>query len=124
MIAIGCDHGGYELKQEVMKHLEERGVEYKDYGCYTPESIDYSDIAEVVCKAVVDGEAERAFLICGTGIGMSCGQQDPRHPRGLLFRHLLREIYPSAQRRECALLRRPRRGPGACHRTRGRVPRQ
>ena len=71
MIAIGCDHGGYELKQEVLKHLEERGIEYKDYGCYSPESVDYSDIAKVVCDAVVAGEAERAFLICGTGIGMS-----------------------------------------------------
>lgn len=71
MIAIGCDHGGYELKQEVLKHLEERGVEYKDFGCYSPESVDYSDIAKVVCDAVVAGEAERAFLICGTGIGMS-----------------------------------------------------
>ena len=71
MIAVGCDHGGYELKQEVLKHLEERGIEYKDYGCYSPESVDYSDIAKVVCDAVVAGEAERAFLICGTGIGMS-----------------------------------------------------
>ena len=71
MIAIGCDHGGFELKQEVLKHLEERGVEYKDYGCYSPESVDYPDIAKVVCDAVVAGEAERAFLVCGTGIGMS-----------------------------------------------------
>ena len=78
MIAIGCDHGGYELKQEVLKHLEERGIEYKDYGCYSPESVDYSDIAKVVCDAVVAGEAERAFLICGTGIGMSMAAN--KHP--------------------------------------------
>ena len=71
MIAIGCDHGGFELKQEVLKHLEERGVEYKDFGCYSPESVDYPDIAKVVCDAVVAGEAELAFLVCGTGIGMS-----------------------------------------------------
>lgn len=71
MIAIGCDHGGYELKQEVMKHLEEKGVEFKDYGCFSPESVDYSDIALEVCGAVTAGEAKQGILICGTGIGMS-----------------------------------------------------
>lgn len=71
MLAIGCDHGGYELKQEVIKHLEERGVPYKDYGTFSTESVDYPDYALKVCEAITSGEAERGILICGTGIGMS-----------------------------------------------------
>lgn len=71
MLAIGCDHGGYELKQEVMKHLEERGVPYKDFGTFSTESVDYPDYALKVCEAITSGEAERGILICGTGIGMS-----------------------------------------------------
>lgn len=71
MLAIGSDHGGYELKQEVLKHLEERGVEVKDFGCFSPESVDYSDVALEVCNSVVSKEADLGILICGTGIGMS-----------------------------------------------------
>lgn len=70
MLAIGCDHGGYALKCEVMKHLTERGIEFKDLGC-DGETVDYPDIAEKVCEAVADKSAERGILICGTGIGMS-----------------------------------------------------
>ena len=55
MIAIGCDHGGFELKQHVIKHLEEKGVEVKDYGTYTEDSVDYPDCARPVCKAVLSG---------------------------------------------------------------------
>jgi len=71
MIAIGSDHGGYALKQEVMAFLDSKGIAYRDYGCYTEESCDYPDIAEPVCAAVVNGEAEKGILICGTGIGIS-----------------------------------------------------
>ena len=71
MIAIGSDHGGYALKQELMAHLEKRGLEYKDYGCYTDASCDYPVYAKPVAKAVAAGEAEKGILICGTGIGMS-----------------------------------------------------
>lgn len=71
MIAIGSDHGGYELKEHIKKHLEECGVEYKDYGTYSEASVDYPDCAEPVCKAVTSGEAENGILICGTGIGIS-----------------------------------------------------
>lgn len=71
MIAIGSDHGGYELKQEVMKHLEEKGLAFKDYGCYGKASCDYPEIAHAVAHAVADGESEKGILICGTGIGMS-----------------------------------------------------
>ena len=71
MIAIGCDHGGFELKQSVMKRLDEEKIQYKDYGTYSTESVDYPDIAKTVCTAVIDGECEKAILICGTGIGMN-----------------------------------------------------
>ena len=71
MIAIGSDHGGYALKQQLMKHLTDIGLEYKDYGTYSEESCDYPIYAEAVAHAVAGGEAERGILICGTGIGMS-----------------------------------------------------
>ncbi len=71
MIAIGCDHGGFELKNELIRHLKENNVEIKDFGCYTTDSVDYPDIAEVVCESVVSGECEKGILVCGTGIGMS-----------------------------------------------------
>ena len=71
MIAIGCDHGGYALKKEIIRHLEERGLEYKDYGCYSEESVDYPVYGKAVAHAVADGEAEKGILICGTGIGIS-----------------------------------------------------
>ena len=71
MIAIGSDHGGFELKQSVIKHLEEKGFEVKDFGCYDTSSVDYPDIASAVCPAVTGGECEFGILICGTGIGIS-----------------------------------------------------
>jgi len=71
ILAIGSDHGGFELKEEVKKHLEKRGIEYKDFGCYSPESIDYPVIAEAVGKAIASGEYERGLLFCGTGVGIS-----------------------------------------------------
>ena len=71
MIALGSDHGGFALKQEIMKHLEERKIAYKDYGTYSEESCDYPTYGEAVGKAVASGECERGIVICGTGIGMS-----------------------------------------------------
>ena len=71
MIAIGSDHGGFELKQEVMEHLRKRNVEYKDYGCYSTDSCDYPEYAKIVANSVVNGECKLGILICGTGIGMS-----------------------------------------------------
>lgn len=71
MIAIGSDHGGYELKNHVIKHLEENGIEFKDCGCFSEGSVDYPDIAEAVCSEILEGRAERGILICGTGIGIS-----------------------------------------------------
>jgi len=71
MIAIGSDHGGYALKQEIMKHLDEKGLEYKDYGTYSEESCDYPVYGAAVARAVVGGECDRGIVICGTGIGIS-----------------------------------------------------
>ncbi len=71
MIALGCDHGGYDLMQEVKAHLEERGLEYKDYGTYSKESCDYPVYGKKVAEAIVSGECDKGILICGTGIGIS-----------------------------------------------------
>ena len=71
MIALGCDHGGFELMQEVKKHLRSRGIEYKDYGTVTNISVDYPVYAKAAAKAVADGTCEKGILICGTGIGIS-----------------------------------------------------
>lgn len=70
MIAIGCDHGGYGLKLEIIKYFEKNGIEYKDFGC-DGEAIDYPIIARKVGQAVLDGECEKGVLMCGTGIGIS-----------------------------------------------------
>lgn len=71
MIAIGSDHAGYELKQVIMKHLEERGTEFKDYGTYSADSCDYAVYAEKTARAVASGECELGLLFCGTGVGIS-----------------------------------------------------
>lgn len=71
MIAIGSDHGGFALKQEIMAHLAERGLECKDFGTYSAESCDYPEFGAAVGRAVASGECERGILICGTGIGIS-----------------------------------------------------
>lgn len=71
MIAIGSDHGGYDLKESVIKHLKENGVEVKDVGCYGKESCDYPVFGHAVAKAVADGECEKGIVICTTGIGIS-----------------------------------------------------
>jgi len=71
MIAIGSDHGGWELKQEIMAHLKERGLAYWDFGTYTSDSCDYPVYGKAVAQAVASGEYEFGILICGTGIGIS-----------------------------------------------------
>lgn len=69
-IAIGCDHGGFELKQSVLEYLNKNGYEFEDFGTYTADSVDYPDIAIKVAEAVAANEFERGILICGTGIGI------------------------------------------------------
>ena len=71
MLALASDHGGFALKQEVKKHLDSRGIAYKDFGCYDESSCDYPDMALPACDAVVSGECDKALLFCGTGIGIS-----------------------------------------------------
>lgn len=71
MIALGCDHGGYELKQAIIRYLEEKHIEYKDFGCTSTESVDYPIYAKKVANAIQSGECEKGILLCGTGIGIS-----------------------------------------------------
>lgn len=71
MIAIGSDQAGYELKQVIMKHLDEKGLEYKDYGSYDDKPVDYPVYGKKVAKAIQSGECDKGILICGTGIGIS-----------------------------------------------------
>ncbi len=70
MIAIGCDHAGYDLKKEVAEYLKKNNIEIIDCGC-DGQSCDYPDIAEAVCEKITSGQADKGILICGTGIGMS-----------------------------------------------------
>ncbi len=70
-IVIGCDHGGFELKEVLKKHLEEKGFNITDVGCYDTKSVDYPDIAVSACAKVTSGECSWGVLVCGTGIGIS-----------------------------------------------------
>ncbi|MBQ9247232.1 MAG: ribose 5-phosphate isomerase B [Ruminococcus sp.] len=71
MIAIGCDHGGLQIKNAVIEYMKENKIEYTDYGCYTEESVDYPVYDYQVAKNVADGKAELGIICCGTGIGVS-----------------------------------------------------
>ena len=71
MLALGCDHGGFSLMKVVKEHLDKRGIEYKDFGTYSTDAVDYPVYAKKVAKAIQDGECDRGILICGTGIGIS-----------------------------------------------------
>ena len=70
-IAIGCDHGALDLKNAVVKHLQGKGYEVCDFGCYSLDSCDYPDFAEAAAKAVASGECEKGIVLCTTGIGIS-----------------------------------------------------
>ena len=71
MLAIGSDHGGFALKEEIKKYLDSKHIAYEDYGTLTGESCDYPDIASAACQAIASGKCDRGILICGTGIGIS-----------------------------------------------------
>ena len=71
VIAIGSDHGGFELKQEIIKHLTKKEIGFEDFGCFTEASCDYTDYGKAVAEAVASGKYEKGILICGTGIGIS-----------------------------------------------------
>jgi ribose 5-phosphate isomerase B len=84
MIALGSDQAGYELKQEIIKYLEEKGLAYKDYGSYSTDSVDYPVYGKKVAHAVADGECEKGILICGTGIGISIAANKVKGVRAAL----------------------------------------
>lgn len=71
MISIGCDHGGYELKEKIKKHLEDKGLEVKDVGCYSKDSCDYPVYGHAAAREVAEGRCEKGIVICTTGIGIS-----------------------------------------------------
>ncbi len=71
MIALGCDHGGLEIKNAIIEELKKNGIEYIDLGTNTTDSVDYPVYAKAVCAEVVSGRCEKGILCCGTGIGMS-----------------------------------------------------
>ena len=70
-VALAADHGGFALKEEVRRHLDEIGVPYQDFGTHSADSVDYPDMALPACDAVVSGACGMALLFCGTGVGMS-----------------------------------------------------
>ncbi|HIR26830.1 MAG TPA: ribose 5-phosphate isomerase B [Candidatus Choladousia intestinigallinarum] len=71
MLALGCDQAGYGLKQEIMKYLDEKGIQYKDCGTYSEDPVDYPVYAKAVVKEIQSGNCDKGILICGTGIGIS-----------------------------------------------------
>jgi ribose 5-phosphate isomerase B len=95
-IAIGCDHGGLALKQEIAELLAELGHQVDDQGCRTAESVDYPEFAKAVCRQVLDGHCDRGILICGTGIGMSMAA----NRYGEIRAALCHELYTARMSRE------------------------
>lgn len=83
-IAIGSDHGGYELKDMVVSYLQNNGHDVTDCGCTSLDSVDYPDFAEKVCSEVLSGSCDAGILICGTGIGMSIAANRYRDIRAAL----------------------------------------
>lgn len=71
MVAIGSDHGGFDLKEIVIRHLEEKGVDVNDMGCYDKSSCDYPVYGKAVARAVAEGSCDKGIVICTTGIGIS-----------------------------------------------------
>ena len=71
MIGLASDHAGFALKQHVREYLEEKGIEYKDYGTYSEESCDYPDFGHALAKGIEDGECEKGIAVCGSGEGIS-----------------------------------------------------
>ena len=85
MIALGCDHGGLEIKNAIAADLRARGVEYKDVSTFTEASVDYPVYARAVCDEITSGRAEFGILCCGTGIGMSIAANKRRGIRAAVL---------------------------------------
>lgn len=102
-IAIGCDHGGYLLKQDILIWMEEHDIDFEDVGCFSTESVDYPVYAEKVARAVAAGACDKGIVICTTGIGVSMAANK-------VGGRALRPVYrlpaggndPPSQRRQCA----------------------
>lgn len=84
-LALGCDHGGLELKQTIAAHLKERGYEVEDYGTYTTDSCDYPDFGRRAAEAVASGVCDRGIVVCTTGIGISIAANKVRGIRCALL---------------------------------------
>ncbi len=84
MIGLGCDQAGFELMQEVKKYLDEKGYQYKDYGTYSTDSVDYPVYGKKVANAVASNECDCGILICGTGIGISIAANKVKGVRAAL----------------------------------------
>ena len=82
--AVTCDHGGFSIRELVCDVVRELGHEVEDFGCFSEESVDYPDYAELACDWVLDDECQRAILICGSGIGMSMAANRHRGIRAAL----------------------------------------
>ncbi|MDA3970374.1 MAG: ribose 5-phosphate isomerase B [Desulfobulbaceae bacterium] len=95
-IALGCDHGAYDLKEEIKLLLAELGHAVTDAGCHSLESVNYPDYANAVCGKIIDGSCDRGILLCGTGIGMSMAAN--RHPE--IRAALCHELFTAAMSRE------------------------
>ena len=83
-IAVGSDHGGFELKELIIQALQKMGQEVESVGCHSLDSVDYPDFADKVCRQVQNGNCERGILVCGTGIGMSIAANRHRDIRAAL----------------------------------------
>ena len=95
-IALGADHGGFELKEQIKKLLGSLGHHVVDTGCHSTDSVDYPEFASRVCRLVVDGEVDRGILVCGTGIGMSMAANRVQGIRAALCH----EIFTATMSRE------------------------
>lgn len=122
MLVIGSDHGGFLLKQEIKKHLEENKIEYIDVGCYDESSVDYPDIAKAACDKIVSGECQLGILICGTGIGISMAANKVKGIRAACCSDCFSAKYTRpAQRRQRPVLRRQSGRPRPCLHDGGRI---
>jgi len=88
-IAIGSDHAGFRLKEELKGFINSLGIEVKDFGCYSEDSVDYPDIARLVSLSVANGECDKGVLICGTGVGMSIAANKIKGIRAAIGNELL-----------------------------------
>ncbi len=95
-IAIGSDHAGFKLKEEIKKFLEEKGIEVKDFGTHSEERVDYPDYAIPLAESVAKGEEDFGILICGTGIGMSIAANKVKGIRA----SLVSDVYSAHSARE------------------------